>query len=82
MFYQIMTQMCQHYKIPLDKAGFVHLLQKWYRDAKRPMQSVHPRDLLKTILAIADYAGITPEMTPDLIDEACSCYFVDSATPV
>ncbi|MBI5564927.1 MAG: AAA family ATPase [Chloroflexi bacterium] len=82
MFYQIMTQMCQHYKIPLDKAGFVHLLQRWYRDAKRPMQSVHPRDLLKTILAIADYAGITPEMTPDLIDEACSCYFVDSATPV
>ena len=81
MFYQIMAQMCQHYKIPLDKAGFVHLLQKWYRDAKRPMQSVHPRDLLKTILAIADYAGITPEMTPELIDEACSCYFVEQKTP-
>ncbi len=81
MFYQIMAQMCQHYKIALDKAGFVHLLQKWYRDAKRPLQSVHPRDLLRTIIAIADYAGVPPEMTPDLIDEACSCYFVDQKSP-
>jgi predicted ATPase with chaperone activity len=81
MFYQIMVQMCQHYQIPLDKNGFVHLLQKWYRDAKRPMQSVHPRDILKTVIAIADYAGIPAEMTPDLLDEACTCYFVEQRSP-
>lgn len=77
MFYQIMTQLCQHYRVPFSKDGFVHLLQKWYREPKRPMQAVHPRDILKTVLAIADYAGIPPEMTPELIDEACACYFVD-----
>lgn len=81
MFYQIMQQMCQHYQIPLDKNGFMHLLQKWYRDAKRPLQSVHPRDLLRTLIAIADYAGIPPEMTPELLDEACSCYFVEQKSP-
>lgn len=76
MFFQIMQKMCQYYNVPLDKNGFMHLLQKWYRDAKRPLQSVHPRDILKTLIAIADYVGIPPEMTPELIDEACSCYFV------
>jgi energy-coupling factor transporter ATP-binding protein EcfA2 len=81
MFYQIFAQMSQSLKIPFDRNGFVHLLQKWYREAGRPMQSVHPRDILRTLIAICDYAGITPQMTPDLLDEACSCYFVDTATP-
>ncbi len=78
MYYQIFSQMCQTLKVPFDRNGFVHLLQKWYREDKRPMQSVHPRDILKTLLAISDYAGISPQMTPELLDEACSCYFVDS----
>jgi predicted ATPase with chaperone activity len=81
MFYQIFMQMCQNLKVPFDRNGFVHLLQKWYREAQRPLQSVHPRDLLKTLIAICDYAGLPPQMTPELIDEACSCYFVDSNIP-
>ncbi len=81
MFYQIFAQMCQTLQVPFDRNGFVHLLQKWYREAGRPMQSVHPRDILKTLLAICEYAGIPPQMTPELLDEACSCYFVDGSTP-
>jgi len=81
MFYQIFAQMCQLLKVPFDKNGFVYLVQKWYRDAKRPMQSVHPRDILTTLLAICDYAGIAPQMTPELLDESCSCYFVDAEIP-
>ncbi len=77
MFYQITTRVCQTYRVPFDRDGFVHLLRKWYQEPKRPMQSVHARDLIKTIVAICDYADIPPNMTPDLIDEACSCYFVE-----
>ena len=77
MYYQIMTQMCQIYKVGFNRDGFVHLLQKWYREARRPMQSVHPRDILKTLVAIAEYTSTAPELTPEQIDEACSCYFVD-----
>jgi len=80
MFYQIFAQMCQNLKVPFDRNGFVHLLQKWYREGGQPMQAVHPRDLLKTLLAICDYAGIPPQMTPELLDESCSCYFVGGAT--
>ncbi len=80
MFYQIFAQMCQVLKVPFDRNGFVHLLQKWYRESGQPMQSVHPRDILRTLLAICEYASVPPQMTPDLLDEACSCYFVDGAT--
>jgi hypothetical protein len=81
MFYQILVQWCQAYHIPFDKDGFVHLLQKWYREARRPMQAVHPRDLLKIIVAICAYENTPPLMTPDWIDDACRCYFVDHTTP-
>jgi predicted ATPase with chaperone activity len=81
MFYQVFTVMCQTLKVAFDRNGFVHLLQKWYRESGRTMQSVHPRDILKTLIAICDYAGIPPQMTPELLDEACSCYFVDTQTP-
>jgi predicted ATPase with chaperone activity len=80
MFYQIFAQMCQSLKVPFDRNSFVHLLQKWYRESGRTMQSVHPRDLLRTLIAICDYAGVPPQLTPELLDEACSCYFVDTPT--
>ena len=41
------------------------------------------RDIIKTILSICEYESLPPRMTPELIDEACNCYFVEShqATP-
>ncbi len=76
-YYQILMRICQTHNVPFDRNGFVHLLRKWYQEPKRPMQAVHPRDLIRTIVSICDYADIPPAMTPELIDEACSCYFVE-----
>ncbi len=78
MFFQIFNLMCQKLKVPFDRNGFLYLLQKWYREPKRPLQSVHPRDLLQMLVSISDYAGVPPELTPDLIDEACQSYFVET----
>lgn len=78
MFFELFKVMCNIYKVPFDKDGFIHLLRKWYRNTKtRRMQGSHPRDIIKTILAICSYTGDEPNMRPDMIDEACSCYFVD-----
>lgn len=77
MFYQIFTVMCKVYNFPFDRDGFMYLIKKWYRDANRTLQSVHPRDILRTIIAICEYEDIPPKLTPELIDEACSSYFVD-----
>lgn len=77
LFYQIFMAICKAYNVPFDKKGFVHLLHKWYRVPNRIMQAVHPRDIIKTIIAISDYEGEPPLLRPDLIDEACDSYFVD-----
>ncbi|MCC6602427.1 MAG: ATP-binding protein [Anaerolineae bacterium] len=77
LFYQIFTESCKSFNMPFDKKSFVHLLQKWYRGPNRVMQAVHPRDIVKTVIAICNYDNTTPALTPELIDEACECYFVD-----
>ena len=78
LFYQIFKMMCRLLKVEFDKASFLHLLKRWYRDPGRVMQSVHPRDIIKTVIAICEYEGIQPHLTPALIDEACISYFVDA----
>jgi predicted ATPase with chaperone activity len=79
MYYRIFALMCQKYRIPFDKHAFIYLLQKWYREQGRVKQSVHPRDILKTIVSICAYEGVEPKLTPTLIDEACTSYFVAQA---
>ncbi len=78
-FSQIFAIYAQRLGVPLDKDGFLYLLQKWYRDCNRPMQAVHPRDILKIIVAMAEYEGVPPRMTREAIDAACESYFVDTA---
>jgi len=79
MFFQIFASIAQQFGIPLEKDGFLYLLQTWYRDQGRPMQAVHPRDILKILVAMADYEGLPARMTPDAIDAACMSYFVDTS---
>ncbi len=78
LYYKIFTRMCDAYMIPFDKKSFVHLLQKWYREPKRTMQAVHPRDILKTAVAICEYEDAPLRLSPTLLDEACLSYFVDA----
>ncbi len=76
MFYRLFATMCQQLSIPFDKDSFVYLLQTWYHNTGRKLQSVHPRDILKGVVALCDYQGIPYRLTPELIDEACRGYFV------
>jgi hypothetical protein len=70
--------MAKNLNIPIQKEAILYLLDKWYRKVDRPLQAVHPRDLLKIIKSMCDYMGIEPHLSPELIDEACQSYFVDS----
>lgn len=76
MFAQIFLMECKNQNIPFNKDSFLYLLSKWYKQTNRVMQSVHPRDILRTLKAICEYEGIPPAMTPDLLDQACKSYFV------
>jgi SpoVK/Ycf46/Vps4 family AAA+-type ATPase len=78
MFYQIFTAMCRQFNLPFDKDTFVYLLKEWYHKSGRVLQSVHPRDILKGVLALCEYEGSPNRLAPELIDEACRGYFVHS----
>ena len=78
LYFQIFAIMAKELNIPFNKDAFLYLIQKWYRETGRKYQAVHPRDLLRIIIALCEYEGSQPRITPDLIDEACHSYFVDS----
>jgi len=77
LYFQIFQMMCRAYEVEFDQKSFIHLLQKWYRQQSRPMQAVHPRDIIRTAVSICEYEGMPPQLTPSLIDEACVSYFVN-----
>jgi hypothetical protein len=83
MFYKIFENQAQALGFPkvnpesyVDRESFLYFLNEWYRKTGKPLQSVHPRDILKAVKVLCEYAGEPLHMTPALIDEACQGYFV------
>jgi predicted ATPase with chaperone activity len=57
--------------------GLAYLLQEWYVKKNRKLRASHPRDLCDQLLDIGRYLGTEPAMTVELIDRACTSYFVE-----
>lgn len=77
MFYQIFVNQAQALGFPeVDRESFLYFLNEWYRKTGKPLQSVHPRDILKAVKVLCEYANEPLRMTPKLIEEACQGYFV------
>lgn len=77
LFFQIFATVAQQLGVPLDKDGFLYFLNRWYRETGRTMQAVHPRDILKILVALCEYENIPVQLSPPLIDAACQSYFVE-----
>ena len=60
-----------------DEQALRYLLQEYYIKPERKLRANHPRDLLDQIVDVADYLGIKPAMSKELIDRAAQSYFVD-----
>jgi predicted ATPase with chaperone activity len=78
MFYRLFVTMCEQYNVPFDKESFIHFLREWYYKTGRTLQSVHPRDIIKGVVALCDYSETPYHLSPHIIDEACRAYFVKS----
>lgn len=77
-FYEIFSAQCKLMDVPFDPNGFRYLVQKHYIESGRPFRASQPRDLLRQLIGIARYRDVAPEMTAQLLDAACSTYFVNS----
>jgi hypothetical protein len=73
---QIWTLVCKGRKVELDQRGLDYLVDKWYTPYERPFRMCQPRDILDQMISIAKYNMEPPAFSPDLLDAACSSYFV------
>jgi predicted ATPase with chaperone activity len=74
---EIFRRVCAERGVPYDDRGLAYLLQEHYVEAKRPLRSCHPRDLVDHLYDIARYVNVPPTLSKNLIDQACKAYFVD-----
>ena len=75
-FRDIFQIVCAAKNIPYNDTGLHYLLHEHYLKLNRDLRCCHPRDLRDQILDEAKYRGVAPQMTPELLDRACSAYFV------
>lgn len=76
-FYDIFRRVAAERNVPFDQEGFMYLMREYYLKVKRELRAVHPRDIVDQIIDIAHYQGVQPALTRELIDQACSSYFVE-----
>jgi predicted ATPase with chaperone activity len=76
-FERIFRQVCESKEIACPDEALRYLMDKHYGAKSRPLRGCHPRDIVELIESIANYRGERPELRPELIDIACSFYFVD-----
>jgi predicted ATPase with chaperone activity len=77
LYRQIFLQVCGEFGVTFDEKAYQHLLEKWYHMNNRPFQAVHPRDIVKIVRSLCLYEKVPTVLTSELIDEACSSYFVE-----
>lgn len=74
-FKKIFMAMCAKHKLGFDEDAFQHLVEKYYRQAKRELRAVHPRDILNHLMDFIFYNGLESKITKKLVDQACPSYF-------
>lgn len=74
---EIFKQVCAARKIKYDEQSVRYLLQEYYVKPNRKLRANHPRDLIDQIVDIAQYLGVQPRLTKELVDQAAAAYFVD-----
>jgi hypothetical protein len=80
-FRQIFQLVCKGKKVPYDDRSIDYLIKRWYKPFSRPYRSCQPRDLLEQMIAMAKYTMEPCTLTPDLIDSACTTYFINLKDP-
>jgi hypothetical protein len=76
-FVKIFELNCQRRNLRFHQVMVAYLQRRHYGPARRPLRACHPRDLLDQVTALCRYRGIEPVITRELLDAACSAYFVD-----
>lgn len=75
IFREILKRECQRNNVTYDEAAAQYLLDQHFVGPNRPMRGCHPRDIVESIAAAANYRGTERKLTRSTVDEACANYF-------
>jgi hypothetical protein len=78
-FTHIFQMNCERRQLRFHPVMVAYLHRRHYRPVGRALRACHPRDLIEQVIALCRYRGVKPVITRDLIDAACTSYFVDSS---
>jgi len=76
-FREIFRRVCASRNITCEEEVLAYLLDTYYVKAHRELRACHPRDLIYQAMDAARYLGKASRLTKELIDFACTSYFVD-----
>ena len=68
---------CERRGIRFDPVMVEYLNRKYYQPRKLQMRACHPRDLISQVVDRCRYEDRDPVITRELLDAACSSYFVE-----
>lgn len=76
VYKQIFQRVCAAKGIEYDEEAVDYLLQVKYPELGVEQRAVHPRDLIEQVVDYCQYRQIPPKLTHELLDIACTNYFV------
>jgi hypothetical protein len=76
---QIFAMNCRRRGLAFDDVMVEYLMRKYYTARKLQMRACHPRDLIEQVVDMCRYQKREPAITRDLLDVACSSYFLEES---
>lgn len=70
---------CEEREVPFDAGAVDFLYDRFYADGAVKPRRCHPRDVLDHLRHLADYRGEPPRLQRQLLEHACSSYFLPSS---
>jgi hypothetical protein len=82
-FSQIFALNCRRRNVVFDPVVVEYLVRRYYEPRGIEMRACQPRDLIEQMVNLCRYDGRDPAISRELLDKACSSYFLDekAATP-
>jgi hypothetical protein len=68
---------CRRRGLPFDPVMVEYLQRKYYQPRKLQMRACHPRDLVEQVVDLCRYQNREPVITRELLDAACTSYFIE-----
>jgi predicted ATPase with chaperone activity len=80
-FLEIFEKCCREKGIEYRPGVVERMLVDYYQPRQIQLRGCQPRDLINQTISLAEYLGRPPELTTELLEAACSSYFVDDRDP-